>query len=399
MRNVSSISIQGQIAHHVRQGSKLYNEDAASSTTFFGETSTSPAYVHSLILADGHGLNGEGQPCAEFCIAEANLWVQTLLSSDEEWNTMDWSIKLTELTRHLHDSYRTVLKERQSGRRIIKNNIVYDRTGYILDAIHSGSTFSMTLTFPINGIAENTQFRTVAVQVGDSDIYINNVRLNVDHSVLNPEEWKRIQTFPESNRGICVFEARGKTLHVYSPDGTYNPKFYDVTNPDSPWRWTDEQGVATGLKPNCAKYTPGSYLIAHGMKLASTRSIGDYYGHVKGLSCEGDVFVKDTIGCPFITIGSDGAFDTIESTDKWVFYRGTTLDVHVTLEQVVEGVEVVEVVEVVESTKASEASETTKAFVPFSNCVCNRVNTLYDLYCEKFGSRNIDDISLACLHP
>jgi serine/threonine protein phosphatase PrpC len=365
-------SIKGQLAHYVRQGVKPYNEDAASSTTFFSDKPNAPAYVHTLIVADGHGSNGEGQPCAEFCVSEANRWVQTLLSSDEDWKTIDWSTKLKELTIHLHDSFRTILQSRKTGR-VIKNGIVYEKTGYSLDAVHSGSTFSMTLTFPISNIANNqgNQFRTVAVQVGDSDIYITNERVNVDHSPLNPEEWKRIQTFPEGSRGICVFDTLGKTLHVYSPDGTYNPKFYNASKPNAPWRWTDEQGLATGLNPNCAKYTPGSYLTAEGMRLACTRSIGDYYGHVSGLTCEGEVFVKDTVECPFITIGSDGAFDTINAKDKWVFNRGTKLDVHITMEQ----------------------GDT------LERLVSNRVNALYELYCEKFGRRNIDDISLACLHP
>lgn len=345
----------GQHGHFTRQGAKQHNEDASHSFTLFGEA-PAPSSVVVLIVADGHGRHGEGKLCADFCVSAASSWVQSLLHQD--WNTINWAQKGSELTNYMHNEFRNVLVQK-NDRIIAENGIVCDKMGDFLAHVHSGSTFSMTLTFPLGDI-----IRTVAIQVGDSDIYINGERVECDHSPLNPEEWRRIQTILPPFRPRCVFDANS-TLDVFLPDGTYNPKHYDATG----WKWN------SGIRPNCAKYTPGTYLRTFGliqnMQLACTRSIGDYYGHITGLTCEPMVFIKDTVECPHITVGSDGAFDTIDSKDKWVFQAGDTYHVHIDLGE-------------------KEA---------MMDAVAARVNLLYTLYAEKFGAKHVDDVSVACLHP
>lgn len=358
--NVIATSL-GQHGHYTRQGSKLHNEDASHSFTLFGQA-PAPTNVIVLIVADGHGTHGEGKVCADFCVSAATSWVQTLMTQD--WSSINWEQKGSELTAHLHNEFRNVLVQKKG--RVIENGIVCEKIGEFLSHVHSGSTFSMTLTFPVDDV-----IRTVAIQVGDSDIYINGERVACDHSPLNPEEWRRIQSVPSALRAHCVFDARGR-LDVFLPDGTFNPAHYNASW-KNPWNWN------SGIRPNCAKYTPGAYLRTFGlpqtMQLACTRSIGDYYGHVSGLTCEPAVFVKDTVGCPHITIGSDGAFDTIDDKDTWVFQEGNAYTVHINMFH----------------GRAEDAS--------MMDVVEIRVNTLYRLYAEKFGAKHVDDVSLACLHP
>ena len=314
-------------------------------------------------MADGHGKHGEGKLCADFCVSEASSWVHSL--STQDWSTINWAQKGSELTNYLHNEFRNVLvqKNGQKKGRVIADGIVCDKVGEFLSYVHSGSTFSITLTFPLGDI-----IRTVAIQVGDSDIYINGEQVACDHSPLNPEEWQRIQSIPLPLRPRCVYDAHA-TLDVFLPDGTFNPKHYDTKT--NAWKWD------SGIRPNCAKYTPGAYLrtfgLAQTMQLACTRAIGDYYGHITGLTCEPVVFVKDTMECPHITIGSDGAFDTIDSKDKWVFQAGGIYNVHIDL---------------------NDLNEKT-----IMDAVEARVNILYKLYTEKFGAKYVDDVSLACLHP
>ena len=354
----------GQVGYAIRQGSKMYNEDAVQAVTLLGQHSTAPAYVHLLIVADGHGYDGHGKLCADFCVAAATNWMKGFLSVEMNWETFDWKFAATGLTEQMHETFREVLCNAAPNRTIVEPYNVVCATDGFREAIHSGSTFSMTITFPVGD-----KFRTIPIQVGDSDIYINGVRVNCDHTPLNVEEYRRIQKLPEEIRGSLLFDTKGLNDHIFMEDGNYNPKFYNPMWPRAPWRWSKE------LTPNCAKYTPGTYLVSSNLyptKLACTRSIGDFYAHVHGVTHEpyvGDAI--DTETCPHITVASDGAFDTIDANDQWVFLNKRVFPVHISIDEQNSVMDV----------------------------VTERVDILYELYVEKFGAKHVDDISMCVLHP
>lgn len=349
------------LAHFTKQGYKS-NEDVANTQTISAPANadaSAPDFVHVLCLADGHGTKGEGLDCASHCVEFAMEWVKSLFSKD--WDTINWDICSADLTKHMHDTYRIKCAEKYP-RRTIENGVVIDP---IDDdgAVHSGSTFSQVLVFPWKG-----GFRTVTIQVGDSDIYVNGTCIECEHSALNPSEFVRLKSYPESERHRLVFNTFGFP-DVFLPTGEYDPKYYKKDAPSKPymWKWTN------GITPSCAKYTPGVYTFSpatasYVTRIAMTRAIGDFYANAGGVITTPHVTVIDTPNLPKVCIGSDGAWDTIDNSERWV---GKGIDIGVDDFKVIDDLE--HVLQV-------------------------RIDMLHTLAIEKFGEK-VDDISLAVLLP
>jgi serine/threonine protein phosphatase PrpC len=355
-------TIYRMLAYSIKQGAKPYNEDAAGTETIHAPEHahpSAPAFIHVLTLADGHGSKGEGLDCSTHCVDFGMNWAKTLFYHD--WDTIDWEKAASDMTQMMHDTYRDTCVAKYP-RRTIVNGVVCDPFEED-EAVHAGSTFSQVIVFPWKDA-----FRTVAIQVGDSDIYVNGKCINCDHSPLNPSEFERLKSFPESERHQLVFNKAGYP-HVYLPNGEYDPKFYNKNGPSKPymWKW------ATGLIPSCAKYTPGVYTKSPATALyltaiAVTRAIGDFYANAGGLITTPQVTVMDTEALPEVCLGSDGAWDTIDNSDQWVG-KGMSMEVCITKEGALETV------------------------------LKERVDLLHALSIEKFGKDKIDDISLAVLRP
>jgi serine/threonine protein phosphatase PrpC len=351
------------LAHSTKQGSKGFNEDAAGTQTIRAPEHahlSAPSFVHVLTVADGHGLRGEGLDCSTHCVDFAMNWVKTLFYQD--WETVDWEKCSADMTQLMHDTYRDKCVAKYPRRSIV-NGVVYDP---LEDdgAVHSGSTFSHVLVFPWKD-----GFRTVAIQVGDSDIYVNGHQVECDHSPLNPSEFQRLQSFPESERHRLVFN-KPDYPEVFLPTGEYDPAFYDKNAKSKPylWKWT------TGLVPSCAKYTPGVYTRSpptaeYNTCMGMTRAIGDFYANAGGVITTPQVSIMDTAVLPEVCIGSDGAWDTIDNSERWIG-KGINMGVNDFI-HIIDDLETVLMV---------------------------RVDALRALAIEKFG-KNVDDISLAVLRP
>ncbi len=111
------------------------------------------------------------------------------------------------------------------------------------------------------------------------------------------------------------------------------------------------------------------YTADYQTQIAMTRSIGDFYANAGGLIPEPDVTVLEMQTCPFVMVGSDGAFDTINVKGEWMdkdtIVGNTVLSVKDT---------------------------------PLQQVVQTRVDLLWQLFKDMFGSKN-DDVSLAVLCP
>lgn len=350
------------LAYSIKQGAKSFNEDAAGTQTIHAPEHahpSAPAFVHVVTLADGHGSKGEGLDCSTHCVDFGMNWVNTLFYKD--WETIDWEKVCGEMTQLMHDTYRDKCVGKYA-RRTNENGVVYDPLEED-GAVHSGSTFSQVLVFPWKD-----GFRTITIQVGDSDIYVDGKCIECDHSPLNPSEFQRLKSYPESERHLLVFNKPGYP-EVFLPNGEYDPKFYNKNGPSKPhmWKWN------TGIIPSCAKYTPGVYThspatATYSTNLGMTRAIGDFYASAGGVITTPHVTVMDKAILPEVCIGSDGAWDTIDNSERWV---GKGIDMGVSL--------------------LKEGTLETMLKV--------RVDMLHTLAIEKFGKNVVDDISLAVLLP
>jgi hypothetical protein len=351
------------LAYCIKQGSKPFNEDAAGAKTCIAQEDahpSAPAFIHVVTLADGHGTKGEGLDCSTHCVDFGMNWVNSLFYLD--WETLNWEKVSSDMTQLMHDTYREKCVAKYP-RRYIEDGVVcdpFDESG----AVHSGSTFSQVIVFPWKDT-----IRTVCIQVGDSDIYVNGKCVECDHSALNPSEFERLKSFPESERHQLVFNKAGYPL-VYLPNGEYNPEFYNKNGPSKPhmWKWD------TGIIPSCAKYTPGVYTrspatAVYLTALGMTRAIGDFYANAGGVVTTPLVSIMDTPAIPQVCIGSDGAWDTIDNSERWVG-KGINMDVRI-------------------SVKKGTLEDVLK----------ERIDMLHTLAIEKFGKKTVDDISLAVLLP
>ena len=341
---------------HVVKGSKV-NEDAALA---FEEKNT-----FTLSIADGHGQKGEGMECSLFCMKQSRLFTEWLLQQPfREWTEEKWITECTSHYQKTHDEYRLICAYDSAYAkepRTIDNNIVRSLSG---KAIHSGSTYSRTFTFPFED-----GYRTILSHVGDSDIYINGVCMSEDTSPLNVKTFHRLQSFPEKERLEFIYNSPGLTIpekqkqcpRIYDTDGTKK-------NIDSSFR----------LIYSNARYIPSTYFISpehyiDNVCIAMSSSIGDYYAHAIGLTCIPVVKIIDTKQLPSIVIGSDGAWDLIDGNEIWkddLFYLG--------------GVDM---------------QLSRKKHNSIQKAVEEQIFQLRRLAHLKFGSFDIDDISLSVLFP
>jgi hypothetical protein len=302
-----------QLAHVTLQGSKPHNEDASDAYTVTAPANAhadTPRHVHVVVVADGHGQNGEGLDCARHCMTESKAWVTTQLTRDD-WKSMNWAEEAALLTAHLHARYREVCATKMD----FGQARITDEQGIVRnsddDAIRSGSTFSMAMVFPWEA-----GFRCVTIQVGDSDMFVNGECVECDHSPLSKDEFRRLLSFPEASRLRLTFNAPQSPL-VFSPTGEYNSAYHNPKWGATPWRW------GTGIVPCNAKHQPGTYALSPvGSRdvamIGMTRAIGDFYVHPQGMTTEPHVTVSDYPTCPSVFVASDGAFDTLDIHNRWV---------------------------------------------------------------------------------
>jgi len=349
------------LASFVLQGNKKYNEDACATMTI-GNTQI-------LMVADGHGHDGEGLECATYCIDQGQKQISVLLSSQltadyTSWTREQWQEQTDRDMDELHNGYRVHCSSKPNRR--VDGNVVRDMYG---GAVHSGSTFTRVLVFPVD-----SGFRTVIAQVGDSDVYVNGECVSKDDSPLSAAHYQRIQsTIPENERLLQVYNISTNSFHKYTnprvflKDGTKDPVYEK-----NPW--------AYGLHPCSADYTPATFFVSQPHQrdetcIAMGSSIGDFYAHSQGLTNRCEVQLINTPKMPFIMVASDGAWDSLNKEKKWCTPRkGDCGGVLRLQEKCMSSVEVQGEVE-------------------------KHVRLVREIGCELFGKGGVDDISVAVLLP
>ena len=317
--------------------------------------------VYVAAVFDGHG--HEGEECSAYCEKRVKEWVAELCSVARDWNTLNWEHIATSMTTQIHAEYRAKCAEKP-GRKII-NNVVLEHNDAI---VHGGSTLSVAITVP-NG----TEFRTVCIQIGDSDIYINGKQVECNHSALNPEEWQRIQLCHTPMR--CAYLLKnGKYMDVFREDGTFDSAYYKYETPENPWRWYNPNNTPTGIIPSCNKYEPSSYLVLENKygSLAVTRSIADFWANDGGVSQIPTVTIVDTEKMPTVLVGSDGLFDTLNRDNLWISPTNGPIG-HTYMTQL----------------RKEHAQEDAVQFV----------HQAHELFKELFGKNKVDDVSMAVILP
>jgi serine/threonine protein phosphatase PrpC len=364
------------VANATRIGTKMYNEDASFSQILTAPEARhvdTPPYVCVLGVSDGHGENGEGIECAEYCMAQLPIWVTSLFQ--QSWTDMDWNTEATRFTAQLHREYLDICAANtfrlpHGEYRTIKDGVILQGmkgAGAIMKPVRSGATLSVTLTFPIN-----EQFRTITLQVGDSDIYINGRVVACNHSPTNPEEYMRVKELPKGHR--FSYHLHGRTyVDIFNAEGKYDPRYYNAMDPHTPWNWS------RGISPCTTMYDPSVYLTSrpdypYHVSISVTRAIGNYYATEGGIITDPHVTIQDIPTCPIICIGSDGLWDTLDKNQRWMSPKWALVG-HSNLFNLVE-------------------HELT-----LQECVEQRVYRLHDLYKELFGFTKADDISMAVLMP
>ena len=353
------------LASFVAQGNKKYNEDACATMTI--------GNAHLVMVGDGHGNDGEGIECATYCIEQGQKQISGLPAEYTSWTKEQWQEQTDRDMDELHNGYRVHCASKPNRR--IDGNVVRNMYG---GAVHSGSTFTRVLVFPIA-----SGFRTVIVQVGDSDVYVNGECVSKDDSPLSAAHYLRIQsTIPQKDRLLQVYNIASNSFHKYAnplvflKDGTKDPVYES-----NPW--------SHGLHPCSADYTPATYFVSQPHQrdetcIAMGSSIGDFYAHVQGLTNRCEVQVMDTPTMPFIMVASDGALDTLNKEKKWCSPRKGDCGGVLRLQEKCIGA-------------AHGSEEERKKNVQGE--VEKHVQLVRDIACELFGKGGVDDISVAILLP
>lgn len=364
------------LAFSTKKGSKYVNQDNGAVWTFKRNENESfhpqaPDVFYMGVVADGHG--EEGEDCSSHIVKQVEQWSQHLIT--QPFTTYDdetWTKTLNELTESLHNSFQTFLAAKLDygyPRTVDKDGVVRKSSG---SAVHAGSTFSMFITFPLG-----EQFKTVTCQLGDSDIYFNQKQVP-SFSLYRESTWQHLQTFPAEKRLTLFYNIRPVNKQVFTEEGKLDLTFItpskDEKGNQSGYTWNYNKG----LQPTTAKYEPSVYLYSHKnsvdyVAIACLQCIGDFYGHPCGLTHVPTVNVFTTATMPCVVAGSDGAWNTIDKDDKWISLKCTTSSVDLQMVR-------------------DRHSQLDLA-------VEEQVQFLYELYGEKFGSKHIDDISLAVLFP
>ena len=349
----------------IKKGSKVYNEDYKvfwkHSNILLGEVVVSGVF-------DGHG-GYNGMLISAYCGNSLITSLDTNKDSCLSWPIDKWCSYLQTLFPLMHDSSRELLVSSSPNRFIDGKGVVRTVSG---DPVHGGTT--ATIIVLLTGA--DGKRTVISANVGDSTAMLISSRLpngykflSKDHSPDEEEEWKRIKDLDEK-----IYPE--KLLCVYDKSNVYRkfqcPLVFDTSGVKVPIYVTDPWG--NGLHPSNVRYEAAVYAVTSGNVerdttcIAMTRSIGDFYAHQFGLSCEATITVDELDGGEsFIATGSDGIWDTW----KWKEFA-TALTT--TFEQKSTG-------KVVDDSLLEEVAET-------------MVTSSYTMFAENFGAKHIDDLSL-----
>ena len=289
-----------------KQGPKYRQEDAVACFT------SASRRVVACADFDGHG--EEGKASSVHCRSGFLEFMRTYESVFDTWTPEEWSARLDELFDHLHSSLRDSLVANSAGEYYADAaGVLRYVSGAKKDrAVHGGTTASIVV------YAENTNGDrfVVCANVGDSDVLFLPPRglcskISEDHDPTNADEWQRIHV-----RDAELYEH--KLQFVYERQGmpqSQYPQVFDEHGQlvrayvESPW--------AMGLAPANLRYEPGSRVVSgpevenDAASFAMTRSIGDFFAHLYGLTHRPAIRVHrlPAGASGLVVLASDGVWD------------------------------------------------------------------------------------------
>lgn len=299
------------------QGGKAKNED-----NIYQFQSPSGA-ISCVAIFDGHGLSSFAVIASKVAAKISDVWFDQFHKEMVSWTEKQWRIGFTRLFEKIHSVMRTQFEKLEKRKRIDAEdpltNII-DEKGIVRHsdnkAVHGGTTASFAV------LIRNEKGQSfVTAHVGDSEIILVKESspqnpgyeiITTGHRVLNAAEYKRVQDLPDEHYPIKlqfvyhIHAIRNPSLlpKVFYPDGRINTKI--TSNPAN-----------FGLYPSNIRQEPATYAItpenvADRVRLANTKSLGDFYAHQFGLSHEPEVQMESlpTDSDYFLVAASDGVWDT-----------------------------------------------------------------------------------------
>ena len=292
------------------KGPKTLNEDECTTFTLSKNTTI-------MIVADGHG-GKNGKIAAQVAVK----FFCNALEKIDEMSISELRALLTKTFPEAHEAIRVAL---------IKNghNRYSDVQGTVRElnesAVHGGTTFTVCIT---KYDLETKKTHVITAYVGDSEAYLVKkdktfVELtNVDHSPKSLSEWVRLKELERLRHeakdtrpvATCVYDTHHRNKQVFILDGATQTWIMDPKYVSDPW--------SHGLQPANVRYEPGAYLYYNSIRgldvtttLAMTRSLGDFYAHVVGVTYEPSVSEVEVEDGDTIVVASDGLWDVWAYTD------------------------------------------------------------------------------------
>jgi serine/threonine protein phosphatase PrpC len=290
--------LRSTLTAHSVAGPKQQNEDRGCARI------NSSHRVQALAVFDGHGGAGgalAAQTAKETC-------ERFLVANDREcdaWNGSQWKQQILQLFATMHSNIRAALvASAPAGERY-----AVDGQGVVRRAdgkpVHGGTTATIVVS---SRHADGRRF-LVHANVGDSEAYLvagdgkHMLPLTANHKPTNPAEFRRVTALRSPLR--FVYDKQGVDPEIFQANGEKDERYVR-----DPW--------GNGLKPCNVRYEPGSYVsftdAARGdfVRLAMTRSLGDFYAHPLGVSAEPSINVvelADDVQDAAVCVASDGVWD------------------------------------------------------------------------------------------
>jgi len=289
--------LRSTLTAHSVAGPKQQNEDRGCARI------NSSHRVQALAVFDGHGGAGGAlaaqtakETCERFLVANDRAC--------DAWEGTQWKQQLLQLFATMHSNIRAALVASASA----GERHAVDGQGVVRRAdgkpVHGGTTATIVVS---SRHADGRRF-LVHANVGDSEAFLvaadgkHMLPLTANHKPTNPAEFRRVTAQRSPLR--FVYDKHGDP-EIFQANGEKDERYVR-----DPW--------GNGLKPCNVRYEPGAYVsfndAARGdfVRLAMTRSLGDFYAHPLGVTAEPSINVvelADDVQDASVCVASDGVWD------------------------------------------------------------------------------------------
>lgn len=310
------------------KGGKCRNEDAVF--TFQSEDGK----ITSVAVFDGHGISAFAYTASKVAVKITKTWFERFVTEMTSWNDKQWKQGFDRLFDKIHEVMREQFEKMENRKRQHAPGAQYshpvkDEKGIIRTSdglpIHGGTTGTVCVL-----VRSNFGQVFITAYVGDSEVIVTKLGQPqtfelafCGHRALNKREFNRIKELPKEQyptKVSFVYDVYG----VQDPD--LLPKVF-LPNGDINTRLS-QNPARHGLYPSNIRKEPATYAVTprsvkvDRVRLANTRSLGDFYGHQFGISHEPEICIEvlPPNESYAIVAASDGVWDTREYREvvSWI---------------------------------------------------------------------------------